>query len=69
MKTEYLRGKRRRKNAARKRDYKLMLKNKRNTKEILHQVPRRNAILKCKREKNTQKNGVAGDVLQRSQTR
>ena len=46
-----------------------MLKDKRSTKGIIYQVPRRNAILKCKREKNTQKNGVAGDVLQRSLTR
>ena len=57
------------KNTARKRDYKLVLKDKRSTKGIIYQVPRRNAILKCKREKNTQKNGVAGDVLQRSLTR
>ena len=58
------------KNAARKRDYKLVLKDKRSAKEILYQVPTRNAILKCKsKKKNTQKNGVAGDALQRSQTR
>ena len=69
MKTEYLCGKRRRKNAARKRDYKLVLKDKRSAKEILYQLPRSNAILKCKSEKNTQNNGVAGDALQRSQTR
>ena len=57
------------KNAARKRDYKLVLKDKRSAKEILYQVPTRNAILKCKSKKNTQKNGVVGDALQRSQTR
>lgn len=61
MKTEYLHGKRRRKNAARKRDYKLVLKNKRNTQGDITPSTKEECYPECK-DRNTQKNGVAGDA-------